>query len=144
MAQSPIEQVRAVLTKSYAAISGPAGARDWPAHERFYTPDARLFVVHRDGAADRVEALTHADYRDTRGPFFEKHDFWETETRCDVIIEGDLAVAMSHYESRWAESAPPFETGVNSVQLVRVDGQWKIASIMWTAGAAARRVAAGT
>ncbi|HET9424708.1 MAG TPA: hypothetical protein VFO55_04990 [Gemmatimonadaceae bacterium] len=135
-----VQQIRALLQASYAAISGPAGRRDWEAHARYFIPEGRSHVVHSGDGSDRVETMTEAQYRDSRDPFFRTHSFWETETRCDVIVEGDLAVAMSHYESRWAESEPPFETGVNSVQLARLDGEWKIVSIMWTAGVAAERV----
>lgn len=136
------QQIRALLQESYAAISGPAGPRDWATHARHFVPQGRSHVVHRGDGPDRLQTMTEAEYRESRDPFFRTHAFWETETRCDVLIEGDLAVAMSHYESRWAESEPPFETGVNSVQLARIDGQWKIVSIMWTAGLAARQVAA--
>ena len=135
-----VEQIRAVFRDTYAAISGPAGPRDWSQHAEVAIDDVRSIVVHR-GATERIETMTETQYRASRDPFFRAHSFWETETRCDVIIEGDLAVAMSHYESRWKESDPPFETGVNSAQLVRLGGQWKIVSIMWTAGVAARQVA---
>lgn len=135
-----IEQIRAVLQNSYALISGPAGPRDWDAHGRLYTHDARATVIHRRDGATRVETMTGDEYRRSRDPFFREHDFWEIETRCQVVVAGDLAVAMSHYESRWTEAGPAFETGVNSVQLVRLDGGWKIACIMWTAGEAAAEV----
>jgi hypothetical protein len=136
-----VDQIRALLRDSYATISGPAGPRDWTAHASVFTENARLIVVHRGEGFDRVESLTQDQYRESRDPFFLQHSFWETETRCDVLVDGDLAVAMSHYESRWREADPPFERGTNSVQLARVDGRWKIASIMWTAGLAASKVA---
>lgn len=141
--QTDTDQIRSLLQASYAVISGPAGARDWSRHAGFFTDDARSIIIHRGENPDRVESMTEVQYRDSRDPFFRTHAFWETETRCDVVVAGDLAVAMSHYESRWAESEPPFETGVNSVQLARVDGEWKIVSIMWTAGVAARQVVEG-
>lgn len=140
--QNDVDAIRRVLQEAYATISGPAGERDWDRQARCFIPEARSIVVHRDASGERLELLTVDGYRDSRGPFLEAHSFWETETRCDVIVEGDLAVAMSHYESRWDPAQPPFETGVNSVQLIRMSGEWKIASIMWTAGAAARQVAA--
>lgn len=136
-----IEQIRAVMQATYAAISGPAGPRDWDAHANQAVPECRSHVLHRGDGSSRLETMTEAQYRASRDPFFRTHSFWETETRCDVLIEGDVAVAMSHYESRWNETEPPFETGVNAVQLVRLDGEWKIVSIMWTAGEAARQVA---
>jgi hypothetical protein len=141
MKNDDIEQIRAVMQATYAAISGPAGMRDWDAHARQAVAECRSHVLHRGDRSGRLETMTEAQYRASRDPFFRTHSFWETETRCDVLVEGDVAVAMSHYESRWKETEPPFETGVNAVQLVRLDGEWKIVSIMWTAGQAAREVA---
>ena len=138
-----LDQIRQVLQGAYAAISGPAGPRDWAHHDTWFAPDARSIVIHRGDGPDRLEFLTQAQYQQSRGPFFEKHGFWEIEARCDIIVDGDLAVAMSQYESFWDPAKPPFERGTNSVQLVRLQGQWKIASIMWTAGIAAHQVATG-
>jgi hypothetical protein len=134
------DRIRAVLRESYATISGPAGERDWARHAHYFVDDARLLVVHRRPEGDVIESLTVEQYRASRDPFFRKNTFYETEASSDVILHGDLALAMSHYESRWALTDPPFETGTNSVQLVRIGGEWRIASIMWHAGLAAQRV----
>lgn len=135
------EQIREVLQRTYAAISGPAGRRDWAKHAATHIPDARSIVIHRGDGPDRIETMTEPEYQKSRDAFFREHSFWETETRCDVLVDGDVAVAMSYYDSRWDPAEPPFETGLNSVQLARVDGEWKIVSIMWTAGVAAKEVA---
>jgi hypothetical protein len=131
------DAIRALLQASYEVISGPAGERDWERHREFFTPDARLTVVHRD----RFEVMNEEQYRDSRSPFFRAHDFWERETRCDIQVSGNVATALSHYSCHWENDAPPFDTGVNAVLLNKHDGKWQIASIMWEAGTAAARVA---
>lgn len=42
-----IEQIRAVMQATYAAISGPAGTRDWDAHAGHAVPECRSHVLHR-------------------------------------------------------------------------------------------------
>jgi hypothetical protein len=137
-----IEQIRAVLKGSYAAISGAAGERDWKAHEQYFAPNSRCFIIHRNGGAARIQCLTQAEYRDSRSPFFQANNFWELETRSDISIVGNVATAHSYYDSFWKQGDAPFESGLNTVQLVKIGGEWKIASIMWEAGMAATLVAA--
>jgi hypothetical protein len=49
---------------------------------------------------------------------------------------------LSYYDSYWDLSQQPFESGVNTIQLVKLDREWKIAAIMWEARSAAAIVAA--
>jgi hypothetical protein len=138
---SDVEQIRAVIHAIYEAISGPAGERDWSSHERHFAPGARSFVLHRSEAGDELRSYTQAEYIESRTPFFRKHSFWEIETRSDIQVDGPLAIARSYYDSFWDRSAPPFESGLNTIQLVKLKGEWKIASIMWEARSAALLVA---
>lgn len=130
------------LSGSTSVISGPAGERDWIRHASHFTDSARLTVLHREANGNRPETLSVGEYQASRDPFFRNNTFFETEVSCDVIVSGDVAHAMSCYESRWNEADAPFETGVNSIQFARIHGSWKITPIMWVAGDAASRVAA--
>ena len=131
------DAIREVIAQSYREISGPAGARDWRRYAKCFLDSASLRVVHRENGRSHVETMSLSDYRSSRGPFFECHAFFEREVQSDVVVNGDVAHAMSEYESRWSSDEPPFETGVNSIQLIRVNGEWRIASIAWVAGSAA-------
>ena len=135
-----VAAIRQLLEESYAVISGPAGARNWSRHSELFIDSARLVVLHPIANGYRIESLSVKEYEESRDAFFRRGSFYETEVGCDVTVSGDLAHAMSRYESRWDPSEAPFETGVNSVQLARLNGAWKIVSIMWTAGLAAARV----
>lgn len=141
MSKSDVDEIRAVIQAIYAAISGPAGERDWKAHSRHFAPGARSYVLHRGEKGDELKAYSQDEYEKSRAPFFRTHDFWELETRCEVRLDGPLAVASSYYDSFWDRSKPPFESGLNTIQLVKLSGEWKIASIMWEARHAARIVA---
>ena len=141
---SDTDEIRKVIHAIYAAISGPAGERDWSAHSRHFTPNARSYVLHRSDTRDELKAYSQDEYAASRAPFFRTHDFWEIETRCDVRMDGPLAVASSYYDSFWDQSKPPFESGLNTIQFVKLNGEWKIASIMWEARTAAQLVAQNT
>jgi hypothetical protein len=135
------EQIHAIIKAIYAAISGPAGERDWKAHSRHFADGARSFVLHRSPDGDRLVSYTQDEYQASRAPFFRTHSFWEIETKCDLEIDGPLATASSYYDSFWNQNDAPFESGLNTIQFVKLNGEWKIASIMWEARSAARVVA---
>jgi hypothetical protein len=120
------------------------GERDWAAHEKHFAPEARSYVLHRGPGVDELKAYTQDEYARSRGPFFRTHDFWEIETRSEIRVEGPLATVLSYYDSLWDRSQTPFESGLNTIQLVKLDGVWKIASIMWEARSAAAIVAASS
>ena len=144
MMTSDDNEIRALIHAIYAAISGPAGERDWASHSKHFAPEARSYVLHRDKSGDKLKAYTQDEYARSRGPFFRTHSFWEIETRSEIRVDGPLATALSYYDSFWDRSQPPFESGLNTIQLVKLDGQWKIASIMWEARSAAALVASSS
>jgi hypothetical protein len=137
---SDTDAIRHLVAESYRVISGPAGPRDWSRQAELFIGAATLRVIHHHGTGSRVETMSLRDYEMSRGPFFERQAFFEREVHSDILVSGDIAHAMSAYESRWSLDEPPFETGVNSIQLVRFDGEWRIASIMWVAGSASKLI----
>ena len=142
MTASDADEIRRLVHEIYAAISGPAGERDWSAHSKHFAPGARSYVLHRGPNGDELKAYSQDEYAQSRAPFFRTHSFWEIETRSEIRVDGPLATALSYYDSFWDRSKPPFESGLNIIQLVRLNGEWKIASIMWEARSAAAIVAA--
>ena len=127
--------IRQVIREVYKAISGPAGPRDWEQYARCFVPEGRMVVAHRqpDGSVE-LQPLSVEEYRRTREPYFSANAFYEIETRCDVTIEGSIALAFSYYESRHDLNQPPFETGVNCLQFARTRDGWRIVQTMWEAG----------
>ena len=137
------EAIRKVVRQIYEAISGPAGARNWALMARAFVPEGRMVVVHRDNEGGvQLQPLTVADYERTRAPYFNANAFYENETRSDITVEGNLAHAISHYESRRDPAEAPFDSGVNFVQLVRTSDGWRVLSTMWEAGQVAASLTA--
>lgn len=56
----------------------------------------------------------------------------DKEVRSETKIFGKIAHRFSYYEARFNPSDPtPFAVGVNSIQLIKVNGRWKVTSMAW-------------
>lgn len=119
--------IDAVIDGVYAIISGPPGQkRDFDAMRAMFAPGATLKVISPRG----VRGGGLEDYIRQSGPILEKEGFTETELGRRVELYGNLAHVWSSYAGRTA-SGSFNERGINSFQLVRVDGRWLVASILW-------------
>ena len=111
----------------YAVISGPPGQkRDFDKMRSMFAPNAQLRVIGPKG----VRGGTLEDYIAKSGPILEKEGFTEHEFGRRVELYGNLASVWSSYDGRTA-SGSFHERGINSFQLVKVDGKWLVASILW-------------
>lgn len=127
-----VESIDAILAALYDVISGPAGERDWDRFRALFTPNAILvpMVPTPDGSTP-VRVLTAEDYITRVGPFFGENAFYEVEAGRTLDRYGNVANAMSAYESRRAPGEEPFARGVNTITLVTDGGRWYVASIAW-------------
>ena len=119
--------VHSTILAVYDVISGPPGQkRDFDRMRSLFAPNALLRVITpkgvRGGDLDRYIAAS--------GPILEKEGFTERELGRRVEVWGNLATAWSAYDGRTA-SGSFHERGINSIQLVKVDGKWLVASILW-------------
>jgi hypothetical protein len=114
-------------------ISGPAGTRDWARFRSLFADGARLIPMRgtADGAAAQV--MSPDDYAKRAGDNFEKKAFFESERARRVETFGSIAHVFSTYESRRAPGERPFARGINSFQLVKQGGSWKVITILWDA-----------
>lgn len=120
--------IEAAVLETYNTISGPAGPRDWEHLTSLFAPGARLMVMRKNG----VGVMTPDEYIARAKPFFEKSGFFERPASNRIEHFRDIAHVFSVYESRHtATDAEPFARGTNSFQLVRIDGKWRVQSILW-------------
>ena len=136
-----VSSVEGMMAALYDVISGPAGkARDWDRFRSLFAPDGRLGIVRVDHPAADGQAAKPGDvyfltpdmYVERDAPFFAKEGFFERGIANRVEQFGNLVSVWSTYESRHApEDAKPFARGINSIQLVKAQGRWWIASIIW-------------
>lgn len=115
----------------YAVISGPAGPRDWTRFRALFAEGARLIPVRAKGAESSATVLTPDGYVERTTPTFDKNAFYESEVSRRVEEFGNIAHVFSTYESRRAPGEKPFARGINSIQLVRINGAWKVMTILW-------------
>jgi hypothetical protein len=61
----------------------------------------------------------------------ELPSFWEGEIWRETRLFGDMAHVLSAYETRRTRDGDVLNRGVNSIQLFRRNGEWKISAMIW-------------
>jgi len=111
----------------YDVISGPPGqTRDFDKMRSLFAPGATLRAIGPKG----VRGGSLEDYIGRNRDALEKEGFTERELGRRVEVWGGLATAWSAYDGRTADGSF-HERGINSFQLVKIDGKWVVASILW-------------
>ena len=110
----------------YDVISGPPGQkRDFDRMRSMFAPGATLKAIGPKG----LRGGSLEDYISRNAAILEKEGFTERELGRRVEVWGGLATAWSAYDGRTANGSF-HERGINSFQLVKVDGKWLVASIL--------------
>jgi hypothetical protein len=111
----------------YEVISGPPSQkRDFDRMRTLFAPGATLKAIGPKG----LHGGSLEDYISRNAEILEKEGFTERELGRRVEVWGGLATAWSAYDGRTANGSF-HERGINSMQLVKVDGKWLVASILW-------------
>ncbi|HEV8407276.1 MAG TPA: hypothetical protein VGQ34_05005 [Sphingomicrobium sp.] len=111
----------------YEVISGPPGQkRDFDRMRSLFAPGATLKATGPKG----LRGGSLEDYISRNKDVLERDGFTERELGRRVEIWGGLATAWSAYDGRTANGSF-HERGINSFQLVKIDGKWLVASILW-------------
>lgn len=127
----------AIIAAVYAAISGPAGQRDWDRLRSLFHPSARLipcFPSPQDKETGLIatRVFTIDEFIKAIEPRVKAEGFFEREIARRVERFGAVAHVFSTYESRHAEGDPkPFSRGINSIQLFFDGKRWWTVTIFW-------------
>ena len=137
--QSDVATLDAILHALYETVSGPVGKpRDWERFRSLFLPGGRLMpVVSMPGEKADVRLLSTEDFIQRVEPIFAVEDFWERETSRQTETFGHFAHVLSFYESLRSPDGPPFESSVNSIQLLNDGMRWWIINLMWNTSRAA-------
>ena len=127
------DSVESAVRAVYASISGPAGPRDWARFRSLFATGARLISMRVNAGSTTPNVMTVEDYITRAGVNFEKNPFYESEAARRVEEFGGIAHVFSTYESRRSPTDKPFARGINSFQLVKDGGVWKVMTILWDA-----------
>jgi heme-degrading monooxygenase HmoA len=126
--------IDAIIHAVYAAISGPAGPRDWDQFRSLFAPGARLIPVRETPQGAKAVVLDVEAYIERVGAYFEAHGFFEHELARRTEQFGNVAHAFSTYASyHAAQDTAPFSRGINSFQLLRDGPRWWIVTVFWDA-----------
>ena len=111
----------------YEVISGPPGQkRDFDRMRTLFAPGATLKAIGPKG----LHGGSLEDYISRNAKILEEKGFTERELGRRTEVWGGLATAWSAYDGRTANGSF-HERGINSMQLVKVNGKWLVASILW-------------
>ena len=120
-----------VITRLYASISFEPGERpDWTMEEEIFAPGARMVRITDAGVfAFDVPAFRRDFERMIDSG--QLPSFWEAELWRETRLFGEMAHVLSAYETRQTRNGPVINRGVNSIQLFRQDGRWRISAMIW-------------
>jgi hypothetical protein len=130
-----VSSVDAILASLYEVISGPAGQpRDWNRFRSLFVPDARLIPTRHNttGTGADVAVFTPEQYQERATPVLAQ-GFFERSIHDTTESFGDIVHVFSTYESRHTMDSPPFQRGINSIQLLKDGKRYWIVSIFWDA-----------
>jgi hypothetical protein len=88
-------------------------------------------MAPRPDGSTPVRVLTPEDYVQFGGGYFMENPFYEREAGRKLERFGNVANAMSFYESRNAPDEEPFTRGVNTITLLHDGVRWYVLSIAW-------------
>lgn len=117
-------QVETTVLAVHNVLSGPAGRRDWRQFEGLFAPDARIVIAG-------TGAMTAKEFSERFTPKYNAEGWFERPVSTRVQVYGDVAQVWSTYEGRQASNQERASArGIVGVQLVRIDGQWKVQSLV--------------
>lgn len=128
------EKVQALITELYALVSGPGDKqRDWAREAELFMCQAHMIRTNVDSAGNASpEIMRAADYAENFERKMAGRDFYEVEVNNLIEVFGNIAHAFSTYEAyEDAERTRFLKRGINSIQLYRQDGIWRIAGMVW-------------
>ena len=128
------QTIRALVTELYAIVSGPGDSpRAWKRESELFMPDARMIRTVIDPCGEPVpEIIQASDYPDNFEAKMGGRDFHEVEVHSIIEVFGCIAHAFSTYEAYGDAAHSEFlKRGINSIQFYKVDGEWKISSMVW-------------
>ena len=125
-------KIEALVADLYRAICFlPGGRPDFDLLKTLFAPEGRMISNNGDtpvaspvqGYIDRMTAAIDSG---------RLVSFQEQEIAARTEIYGKIAHRFSTYASRFLpEDAEPFDMGINSIQMMEVDGRWMITSLLW-------------
>jgi hypothetical protein len=127
-------EIAHIVTRLYASVSSPAGVEPPIDREKeLLHPRARKCRTLRDEAGRaHFQIIPGESYADDVRRLVTEIGFFEVEMAHQCFVYGHVAQVVSHYEA-YADEARTrrLKKGVNLIQLLKVEGEWKVFSMIW-------------
>lgn len=121
--------ILAVMQKAFDAVQS-SDPEDWRAIQ-LAEGTSLSFRPHPDGEAGKLQMRMTRNETFVEGLNPDGREFFERWTsEPTVMIRGPIAVVWGEYDF-WVDGEI-VHCGVDAVDLVKIDGFWKIANFMWT------------
>ena len=126
-----MDDLDSVIAAMYESVCYEKGGHpDWEADEKIFAPGARMVRINDAGVFEFDMKTYRTDFeRMISGG--ELPSFWEGEIWRETRLFGDMAHVLSAYETRRTLGGEIINRGVNSIQLFKRDGTWKISAMIW-------------
>jgi hypothetical protein len=120
-----------VLTAYFSAVSG-VGEHDWAALEAICLSSTQFNSMGINDAGENTwHPTTLTEFESHMGPYIAREGFYQKSIRYQVDYYNKVAQAWVLYESRNNPDGPLVDKGMASFHLVQLDGQWKVANVIW-------------
>ena len=130
-AQAP-QTAEGVVTRLYELVTFPAGTTpDWDEVRSLFIEEAVIVLrTSRTGSTVfSVEGFVGDFVRFIEQANVEQTGFVERIVRMEPLVFRDIAHVWVLYEASIPGSGRPPQQGVDSFQLIKVDNEWRIASV---------------
>jgi hypothetical protein len=128
-----IPAAEAAVRTLYDLVTFEAGTTpDWDAVRSLFLPEA-VIVLRTSRTATTtftVEGFVNDFVQFIERANVEQTGFVETILRTDTMVFKDMAHVLVLYEASIPGSGRPPQQGVDSFQLIRQDGHWRIAAVL--------------
>lgn len=127
-----INSIELVINSLYDSISFKKGNRpDLQQLKKLFIDEARLIRTNKDSheIMSVDDFINSFNTRIDAGDFIE---FREYEIKKKIEMFGGIAHAFSTYETDFETPGGKLNArGINSIQLMETDGEWKVVTIFW-------------
>ena len=122
------EAISEAILKS---ISGNKGEkRDWTRFRNLFLPSAQLNAVYHQNDSTWLKVNSIETFIQLAGTWYEENGFKEYSFKIKIEKFGNISHVFQSYGASLADGKE-IERGVNSFQLVFLEGRWWIVNLLW-------------
>jgi hypothetical protein len=126
-----MDELDSVIAAMYESVCYEEGGHpDWETEGKIFAPGARMVRINDSGIFE-FDLPAYRENFEMMIATGELPSFWEGEIWRETRLFGDMAHVLSAYETRRTRSGPLLNRGVNSIQLFKRGGKWKISAMIW-------------